>query len=349
MLNSSKVKAKAQSLGFTACGIAPAENFVELRFLKDWIRRGFSGEMQYMARTADKRSDVRNVLPSARTVIALATLYNVDRPYSTEQADPNYAHVSRYAWGADYHEILNKRMEELLKWMRATTAESFEAKVYVDTGPVQERVYAQQAGLGWIGKNTCLISPELGSWLFLSEIICSLSLETDSPALDQCGECNLCLEACPTDAIVQPWALDATKCISYFTIELRDEIPESSREKIGTHVYGCDICQDVCPWNAQAETSEDSAWQPNAVFDQTSLSTLWSQSDEVLQPIVKKGAMSRAGLRGLRRNTAVALGNSGLSQAKNILDEPVHDSRTDPLVKRHVIWARNQLESDRKE
>lgn len=349
MLNSSKVKAKAQSLGFTACGIAPAENFVELRFLKDWIQRGFSGEMQYMARTADKRSDVRNILPSARTVIALATLYNVDRPYSTEQADPNCAHISRYAWGSDYHEILNKRMEELLKWMRETSSESFEAKVYVDTGPVQERVYAQQAGLGWIGKNTCLISPELGSWLFLSEIICSLSLETDSPALDQCGECNLCLEACPTDAIVQPWVIDATKCISYFTIELRDEIPESSREKIGTHVYGCDICQDVCPWNAQAETSKDSAWQPNAVFDQTSLSTLWSQSDEVLQPIVKQGAMSRAGLRGLRRNTAVALGNSGLSQAKNILDEPVNDSRADPLVKRHVIWARSQLQSGRKE
>ena len=348
MLNSSKVKAKAQALGFTACGIAPAENFVELRFLKDWIQRGFSGEMQYMARTVDKRSDVRNVLPSARTVIALATLYNVDRPYSTEQSDPNYAHVSRYSWGSDYHEILNKRMEELLRWMREVSVESFEAKAYVDTGPVQERVYAQKAGIGWIGKNTCLINPELGSWLFLSEIICSLSLETDSPALDQCGDCNLCLEACPTDAIVQPWVIDATKCISYLTIELRNEIPESSREKIGTHVYGCDICQDVCPWNAQASTSEDSAWQPNSLFDQTSLSALWSQPDEVLRPVVKKGAMSRAGLRRLRRNTAVALGNSGSSKAENVFDEPVHDSRSDPLVKRHVVWARNQLRSKRK-
>ena len=256
-LTSSDIKAHARTLGFELCGVAPAAALPELGFLRTWLDRGYAGEMGYLERTADRRADVRRVLPTARTVVALATVYNVDRPYSTEIADPGQAHVSRYAWGTDYHDTVGQRTEALLAWMREASDIPFEAKAYVDTGPVQERVYAQHAGLGWIGKNTCVINPNLGSWLFLSEILCSLPFDTDPPALDQCGTCTLCLEACPTGAIVDPWVLDSTRCVSYLTIELKGEIPEQLREAVGTHVYGCDICQDVCPWNARAARSAD--------------------------------------------------------------------------------------------
>ena len=214
-LTSSDIKAHARTLGFQLCGVAPAAALPELGFLRTWLDRGYAGEMGYLERTADRRADVRRVLPTARTVVALATVYNVDRPYSTESADPGQAHVSRYAWGTDYHDTVGQRTEALLAWMREASDIPFEAKAYVDTGPVQERVYAQHAGLGWIGKNTCVINPDLGSWLFLSEILCSLPFDTDPPALDQCGTCTLCLEACPTGAIVDPWVLDSTRCVSY--------------------------------------------------------------------------------------------------------------------------------------
>ena len=221
MITANDVKALAQEIGFDLCGIAPAEAFPELRFLDDWLEHGYAGEMRYMSRTARRRRDVREVLPSARSVVSLATLYNTDNPYSTEHDDPNEAKISRYAWGADYHNVLQQRTETLLDRIRAASTTTFDARCYVDTGPVQERVYAQYAGLGWIGKNTCLIHPEQGSWFFLSEIITSLPLEVDAPQLDQCGTCTLCLEACPTNALRAPGVLDSTRCLSYLTIELR--------------------------------------------------------------------------------------------------------------------------------
>ena len=342
-LTADAIKARARALGFALCGIAPAGAFPELRFLREWLDRGYAGEMRYMARTADRRADVRQVLPGARTVIALATNYNVDRPYSVEQADPERARISRYAWGADYHDVVGARTAALLEWMRRASAERFEARPYVDTGPVQERVYAQRAGLGWIGKNSCLINAELGSWLFLSEIICTLPLETDPPALDQCGACALCLEACPTGAIVEPRTIDATRCLSYLTIEVRGAVEESLRPALGSHVYGCDICQDVCPWNAPAAVSDDPAWQPRAEFDEPRLSDLWRLPDERLRPAVKQSAMAHAGLRSLRRNTAVALGNTGSAAAAEALSEPADGSRARPLVAAHAAWARERL------
>jgi epoxyqueuosine reductase len=345
MLTADEIKIKARSLGFDLCGIAPAAGFTELEFLETWLDNGYAGEMQYMSRTASRRADVRQLLPSARTVVALGTVYNTQQPYSTERADPDEAGIARYAWGADYHDVVGQRTRTLLKWMQDASPETFEAKAYVDTGPVQERVYAQYAGLGWIGKNTCVINPDLGSWLFLSEIICSLPLETDAPALDQCGTCTLCLEACPTDAFVEPWVLDATRCISYVTIELKDAVPESSRIGVGSHVYGCDVCQDVCPWNADAAQSSDDCWQPQAVFDRPRLIDLWQQPDEVLGPIVSHSALSHTGLLRLRRNIAVALGNAGSDEAVKALAEPVADeSKRDPLVGSHVQWARNRVE-----
>ena len=341
MLASDDIKNQARSLGFDVCGVAPAVAHPELAFLETWLGKGYAGEMRYMARTATRRADVRQVLRSARSVVVLGTVYNTDRPYSVESADPERADISRYAWGADYHDVVGRRTRALLEWMRAVSPEPFEAKHYVDTGPVQERVYAQHAGLGWIGKNTCVINAELGSWIFLSEIICSLPLATDAPALDQCGTCTLCLEACPTGAIVDAGVLDATRCLSYLTIELGGGIPDSVRSDIASHVYGCDICQDVCPWNAVAATSDDECWQPDPVLDRPKLTELWRQPDDVLGPVVERSAMSHAGVRRLRRNVAVALGNSTSSEVAAVLAEPTaDDSKNDPVVVDHVEWAR---------
>ena len=183
-MTSAEIKGRAAELGFDLCGVAPAAGFKELAFFADWIARGYAGEMQYLERSVERRADVRAIMPAARSVIALATVYDTDRPYSTEIADPAAALIARYAWGSDYHHVIQERMETLVAWMRERGGRDFEARAYVDTGPVQERVYAQYAGLGWIGKNTCVINPDIGSWLFLSEIVCSLSLEPDPPALD---------------------------------------------------------------------------------------------------------------------------------------------------------------------
>jgi epoxyqueuosine reductase len=306
MLTAGAIKEHARQLGFDACGIAPAADHPELGFFKDWLARGYAGTMAYLPRSAARRADVRRVLPAARSVIATATLYNTDRPYSIECADAGRAHVARYAWGDDYHDVIAGRLERLLAWMRSANGEPFEARAYVDTGPVQERVYAQRAGLGWIGKNTCVINTELGSWIFLAEIICSLPLEPDAPSFDQCGSCALCLEACPTRALVEPGVLDATRCISYLTIEHRGDIPETWRADVGPRVYGCDICQEVCPWNAGAPTSTDPAWQPRAVWDQPRIGTLAELSDEELQRSLSGSAMSRTTAAGMRRNIEIA-------------------------------------------
>jgi epoxyqueuosine reductase len=309
-MTAAEIKAKARELGFDACGIAPAANHPELSFYKEWLERGYAGGMAYLGRSADRRADVRNVVPSARTVIATATVYNTDRPYSTECADPQRAQIARYAWGDDYHDVIGARLDALLAWMRASSSEPFEARAYVDTGPVQERVYAQYAGVGWIGKNTCLISPKLGSWIFLAEIICSLPLDVDAPSVDQCGACTLCLEACPTDALAAPGVLDSTRCISYLTIELRGDIPSAHLAGVGSHVYGCDICQEVCPWNAVAPRSSDPAWQPRPAWDRVDLLTLARKSDSELAAGLKGSPMRRAKVQGLRRNIKVAIENA---------------------------------------
>jgi epoxyqueuosine reductase len=341
MLTSSGLKAKARELGFDLCGIAPAGAFPELSFLREWVDRGYAGEMGYMARTADARADVRHVLPGARSIIVTGTVYNVDRPYSVENQDRDVALIARYAWGDDYHDVIKTRLDALLGWMRDTSPQVFEAKAYVDTGPVQERVYAQYAGLGWIGKNTCLINPELGSWLFLSEIICTLPLEADQPAFDACGTCTLCLEACPTNAIRAPHVLDATRCLSYFTIELRHAIPEEHRLAVGAHVYGCDICQEVCPYNQQPARSNEVAWQPRRALDLPKLVELWNRPDAELKATTKGSAMTRAKITALRRNLAVAIGNSGNADAIAGLAVPSEDrpSADDPMVEEHIRWA----------
>jgi epoxyqueuosine reductase len=312
MLTSAAVKTKALEIGFDLCGIAPAAGHPELAFFRDWLDRGYAGDMSYLGRSAEKRADVRAVLSSARTVIVTATVYNTDRPYSTECADRGRAQIARYAWGDDYHDVIGRRLDALLAWMREASTEAFDARAYVDTGPVQERVYAQYAGIGWIGKNTCVINAERGSWIFLSEVICSLPLDVDAPAFDRCGTCTLCLDACPTHAIVAPGVLDSTQCISYLTIELKGRIPESLASAVGNHVYGCDVCQEVCPWNGLAPVSADPAWQPRPFWDDARVQTLEALSDVELGAAIRGSAMRRAKVAGLRRNLAVARQNGHL-------------------------------------
>lgn len=307
-LTASDVKSLARSCGFDLCGIAPADAFPELDGLRDWLARGFHGEMHYLARSADKRCDPQLVLPGARCVIALGTLYNTRRPYSTEVRDPGVALISRYAWGDDYHEVIGDRMRRVLDAMRERTSEPFDARPYVDTGPVHERVFAQRAGLGWVGKNGCLINPEQGSWFFLSVILCTLPLQPDAPGLDQCGTCTLCLEACPTTALVAPGVLDARRCLSYLTIELKGDLPDEFHDAVGSHVYGCDVCQDVCPYNHGAPVSDDAPWQPRPAFDRVSLDDLASRSDDDLRASLRRSPMKRTGVRGLRRNLSIARG-----------------------------------------
>jgi epoxyqueuosine reductase len=309
-LSSVDVKAAALRLGFDACGIAPAGDLPELGFFPEWIARGYAGSMAYLERSADRRADVRRVLPTAQSVIVTATVYNTDRPFSTECADATRAEIARYAWGDDYHDVIGGRLEALVAWMREASPAPFDARSYVDTGPVQERVYARHAGIGWIGKNTCVIHPQIGSFIFLGEILCSLPLAPDAPSLDQCGACTLCIEACPTHALVAPGELDSTRCISYLTIEHRGAMAPEWRDAVGRHVYGCDICQEVCPWNQTAPVSGDPAWQPRAAWDRPALDALDAMSDEEMRRALAGSAMKRAKIEGLRRNIAVGLRNA---------------------------------------
>ena len=303
MITAPEIKAQALELGFDLCGIAPVGSLPELGFLREWIDLGYAGEMSYMTRSADRRADVRAVLPSARSVVMLATVYDVDRPYSIETGNPTEASIARYAWGDDYHQVIGARTDALCRWMAEQAGAAFQGKAYVDTGPVQERVYAQHAGIGWIGKNTCLINTERGSWLFLSEVICSLDLPPDEVALDQCGSCTLCLEACPTEALPRPWVLDATKCLSYLTIELKNAVPDSQRDDLTNHVFGCDICQEVCPWNITfSQLSTDKSFLPRENLQKRPLSQWTLLTEDEFRKLFKNSAVKRTKYIGLKRN-----------------------------------------------
>src|SRR5688500_1948303 len=226
--------------------------------------------MLYLHRSADTRADIRNFLPTARSVIVTGTKY-----YTGDGSDA----IARYAWGDDYHVVLAERLERLVAWMRERHGDEFEASIFVDKHHVQERVFAKHAGLGWVGKNTCVINPEIGSWIFLAGIATSLSLPADEPLPDQCGSCTLCIDSCPTGALVDEFQLDATRCISYLTIEHSGAIPEEKRATLGHHVFGCDICQDVCPWNLAPLATLDPAWQPKPGRADASAADMWVQSD----------------------------------------------------------------------
>ena len=348
MLNAQAIKERARQLGFDLCGVAPALAFPELSFLPEWLARGYAGEMEYLEKSAATRADIRNFLPSARSVIVTGTIYNTDASGEPGSRSRDAVQVAKYARGQDYHKVIEDRLIEFVAWMKSVSSEPFDAAHFVDKHHVQERVYAQHAGVGWIGKNTCVINREQGSWMFLAGIATSLALDTDAPALDQCGACTLCIDACPTGAIVDAHVVDATKCISYLTIEVDGPIPEEQRAHIGNHVYGCDICQDVCPWNLAPAVSDDEAWRAPR-RDGLSAADLWQRSDFDLHTLIKGSAMTYLPLSRLRRNLATVIGNTGDAGLSGVLDRPGRGVRNaarstfSPVVEDAVAWARQRL------
>jgi epoxyqueuosine reductase len=307
VLTSSAIKARARALGFDLCGVAPATGIPELARIHDWVARGYHGEMRYLERSADVRADVTRFLPGARSVILTATNYFTGpdpRPAPT-------ATVARYARGDDYHLVLAERLEALLAWMRQSTSQSFEEAVFVDKHWVQERIVAAYAGLGWIGKHSLLINVDLGSWLLLAGLATTLPLPPDALVDDQCGACTLCIDACPTGAIVEPREVDARKCISYLTIELDGAVPDAQKSAVGEHLFGCDVCQEVCPWNLAPPRTSDAAWQPRATRDAPVPVELWQRPDDRLHDFAAGSALMHAPLAQLRRNLALVIGNAG--------------------------------------
>ena len=352
MIHADAIKDHARSLGFDLCGISPAAALPELAHLPDWLARGYAGEMIYLHRSAHVRADIRGFLPSARSVIVTGTVYNTEegtrQKAEGRDAPTDPVRVARYARGQDYHLVLAERLEALVAWMRGQQAEPFDAAIFVDKHQVQEKPYARHAGIGWIGKNTCVINPELGSFMFLAGIATDLALDIDAPSLDQCGACTLCIDACPTGALVDAHVLDATRCISYLTIETAGAIAPEQRPHISNHAYGCDICQDVCPWNLAGPRSADPAWQALPRHG-ISAAALWQQTDNELHHFVAGSAMTHLTLSGLRRNLATVIGNSGDRSLAAALDQPgrgiknaAHSAHT-PAVEDAVAWARTQL------
>jgi epoxyqueuosine reductase len=359
-----RIKERARDAGFDLCGIAPVRDFAELNVFPAWIADGKHGEMKYMearAETGDlKRASLARVAPWARSVVVCAINYNTSHPYSTQaqkEEDASRGWISRYAWSReDYHEAVLRRLmqveDELRRlvegtgnWQPATGNCQF--RCYVDTGPFIERVYAKYAGIGWIGKNTCIINQQLGSWLFLGVILTSLDLTDNAlaaglPAPDRCGTCTRCIAACPTQAIIAPGELDARLCISYLTIEKRGEIPGDLRAGMGRHVFGCDICQDVCPWNRKAPVTSAAEFEPSEGLVNPALDWLAEMQPQEFRDVFRGSPIRRAKLSGLRRNAVIAMGNSGDKKFLPTLKKLCEDS--DPVVAEHARWALAALE-----
>ena len=342
---------RAKELGFDLCGVVRVEAFPELAHYEEWLARGYAGEMSYME--DPRRRNPGLVQENLRSAIVCALNYNTDFPYSVDIASAKTSEprgwISRYAWGRDYHEVIWEKLNALAALLREQFPEPFAVRAYADTGPVAERIFAKHAGLGWLGKNTLLLNESLGSWLFLGVILTSLDLTSslaaaEAPPADLCGNCRQCLDACPTGALVEPYVLDARRCISYLTIELRGNIPEEFREATGRHVYGCDICQDVCPFNRKAPvttladfrprggggeapaqvrkraeaTAPGECGRPELPFGEESLfeprlEWLAGMSEEEFREVFRGSAVKRAKWKGLVRNACIALGNSKLA------------------------------------
>jgi epoxyqueuosine reductase len=342
------VKQAALEAGFELAGIAPVRDFAELKHFPQWIAAGQAGEMKYMeARDAAgelKRVSLRSVAPWARSVVVCAINYNTAQPYSTQAEDPQRGWISRYAWSReDYHEAVMRRLREVETRLSREfeSSEAPQTRCYVDTGPLVERVYAKYAGVGWIGKNTCILNQKMGSWLFLGVILTSVELEPDLPAPDRCGTCTRCIEACPTDALIAPYQLDSNRCISYLTIEKRGVIPEDMREGMGRHVFGCDICQDVCPWNGKAPVTNAAEFQPREGLVNPALEWLAEMSVEAFREAFRGSPIRRAKRTGIRRNAAIAMGNSGNREFLPVLEKLAGDE--DPMVVESARWAASKL------
>jgi epoxyqueuosine reductase len=329
------IAAKAREVGFEKVGFTRARLDEEAPHLEEWLRRGYHGEMRWMERDPARRTDASRSLDDAHTLVCCALNYYQGLPRSL----PMHGVISSYARGDDYHLVLQSKLKELADFIETTCAVA--TKLYVDTGPVLEKSYAASAGLGWTGKHSNLLSQDGSSWFFLGEILIPLELPVDAPAVDRCGTCNRCIDACPTRAIVEPYVVDSRLCISYLTIELRGAIPRELRSLIGDRIYGCDDCQDVCPWNRFAKKSEESRFFPREPLGSMDLVAMLRMSRETFTTATKRSAIRRARYPGFLRNVAVALGNSGDPRAVAPLVEAL--DHEEPLVRAHASWALGQL------
>jgi len=344
---SERVKQAALTAGFELAGIAPVDEFAELKRFPDWVAAGHAGEMKYLeARNQAgelRRASLKSAFPWARSVIVCAINYNTPHPYSTQVNKAGHGWISRYAWSReDYHDSVLGRLRKVESRLKAIAEEQIETRSYVDTGPIVERVYAKYAGVGWLGKNTCLINQKIGSWLFLGVIVTSLQLTPDLPAADRCGSCTRCIEACPTQAFIAPHQLDSNKCISYLTIEKRGTIPEDLRTDMGHHVIGCDICQDVCPWNRKAPTTDKLEFQPREGLLNPVLAWLAEISEEEFRQKFRGSPVKRAKRNGLRRNALIAIGNRGNRSHLPFVNRALEDP--DPTISDAAKWAQQQIE-----
>jgi epoxyqueuosine reductase len=342
-LNPETIRALARECGFELAGVARAEPIADRERFHRWVDSGFAGEMRYLAdHRAAVRDDPRRLLAEARSIICVGKLYNTPQPYSTSFTESERAWISRYAWGSDYHDGLRSGLERLDARIRERTPGPYASRVCVDTAPLLERSYARAAGLGWIGRNGCLINQGSGSWFFLGELLTSLELEPGAPPPERCGSCRRCIDACPTAALVPfegGYALDARLCISYLTIELRGPIPEPQRAALGAHVFGCDICQDVCPWNRRAPVTGDSAMAARDFAPP--LERLARIGEDEFRAMFRGTAVTRAKYRGFLRNVASAMGSRPSARFRPALEALA--ASPDELVAEHARWALSRL------
>jgi epoxyqueuosine reductase len=333
-MNAAAVKVLALEAGFDLAGIAPAVRAPDASRYAEWVAAGMAGAMGYLTDyRAERRKDPRTLLPSARSILCVGKVYNGPEPYTTAFCDHDRGWIARYAWGDDYHGVMRAGLAQV-----AARLPGVEWKICVDTAPLLERTYAQMAGLGWIGKNTCLIDQRAGSWFFLGELLLSLDLEPDSPVENRCGTCTACIGACPTAALEPGW-LDARRCISYFTIELRGTVPEPMRPGIGAHVFGCDICQDVCPWNRRAPVTPDPRFTSRN--HAPALERLAALTEPEFRALFRDTPIARARYSGFLRNVAVAMGNTRDTKYRPALERlAVH---SDAVIAEHAAWALRRL------
>lgn len=339
------LKQEAQRLGFALAGACPAAAPPHLEQFRQWLEAGYAGQMRYLADRQEAYEHPRHVLDGVCSILMLAVNYRTEEPQSPRAGQ---GRVSRYAWGADYHDLVHERLTELIQVHRRLAPDA-SVRGVVDTAPLLEREFAQLAGLGWIGKNTLLLNKRLGSWFFLAAILTSEELVYDQPFEGgHCGTCRACLDACPTGALVAPYRLDARRCISYLTIELRDHIPRELRQPQGSWVFGCDVCQDVCPWNRRAPATNEESFQPRAESNPMELAELFSLDDAAFRRRFRHTPLWRPRRRGLLRNAAIALGNNDQSEAsQDALQRGLSD--VEPLVRAACAWALGRHDSPRAE
>lgn len=346
-----RIREKAIALGCDLVGIAPADEARHVAGFREWIDAGYQGEMTWLARNQSRRTDPRHVVPNARSVVMVGFSYFAENPPDALWNDPARGRVARYAWGPDYHDVLLPRLMALSQFIKQEAPGSAQCRAYVDTGPLLERTWAAEAGLGFIGKNSLLISPEHGSFLFLGGIITDVALDYDAPAEDEgatlgkgnCGSCRRCLTVCPTHAFPAPYILNSNRCISYLTIELKGSIPDTLRPKMGNWIYGCDECQTVCPWVRRfSKPAPDRFLSFDSARFAPELMELMTLDDEGFRKRYKGTPLTRTKRRGLLRNAAVALGNARDPSALPVLRTALNDA--EPLIREHAAWAIRRIE-----